>query len=139
MKNVLKLATIAAIALFASNSFAGPYKEITTDELVKMKAENKDLVVIDSRGGDWFDGTLIEGAVQLATSDTNAESLAKIAPDKAKPIVFYCTNEQCPASAKAAHKAAEIGYTNILKYPAGIEGWKKAGLATVTTKPAEKI
>lgn len=114
------------------------YKKISAEELVKMKKEIKDLVIIDSRGGDWFDGTLIEGAKQLATSDTNEESLARLIPTKETPVVFYCTNEQCPASAKAAHKAAELGYKNLYKYPGGIEGWKKLGLPTTTVDVTNK-
>ena len=132
MKNFLKISAIALIALFSSHAQAAPYKEIAADDLVKMKQENKELVVIDSRSGDWFDGVVIDGATQLATSDTNEESLAKLAPNKSQAVVFYCTNEQCPASAKAAHKAAEIGYNNLYKYPGGIEDWKKRGLPTIT-------
>lgn len=126
-------AIFTVVTLFTfTNAFAGPYKEINADDLQKMKKDIPSLVIVDSRGGDWFDGTVIEGATQLATSDTNEDSLAKLAPKKDQAVVFYCTNEQCPASAKAAHKAADIGYTNLFKYPGGIEDWKKRGLPTIT-------
>ncbi len=138
MKKFVKLFVFAVAISFASNLMAAsPYQEIMADDLVKMKAENKDLVIIDSRSGDWFDGVMVEGAHQLATSDTTAENLAKLAPKKDQAIVFYCTNEQCPASAKAAHKAAELGYTNLYKYKAGIEGWKKRGLPTTSLAKSE--
>jgi rhodanese-related sulfurtransferase len=130
MKRFLKLMVLVLVLSLSTKVSAAPYKEVTADELVKMKKDNKDLVIIDSRGGDWFDGTLIEGAQQLAAGDTNAESLAKLAPKKDQSIVFYCTNEECPASSKAAHKAAELGYSNLFKYKAGIDGWKKLGLPT---------
>jgi len=132
MKKFLAYSFLVLVLSFSHNAIASPYKEITADELLKLKQENKNLVVIDSRSGDWFDGVVIDGATQLATSDTNPENLAKLAPDKAQPIVFYCTNEQCPASAKAAHKASEIGYINIYKYKAGIEDWKKLGFPTTS-------
>lgn len=132
MKKLLSaLFAIATIFTF-SNAFAGPYKEIDAEELQKLKKETPELVIVDSRGGDWFDGTVIEGATQLAASDTNEETLTKLAPKKDQAVVFYCTNEQCPASAKAAHKAAEVGYSNLFKYPGGIDDWKKRGLPTVS-------
>jgi rhodanese-related sulfurtransferase len=131
MMKLLKISLFAFLISFATNSFAAdPYKIITADELIQMKKDNKELVIIDSRSGDWFDGVMIEGATQLGAADTNAETLAKLAPKKDQAIVFYCQNLDCPASAKAAHKAAELGYTNLFKYPEGIEAWKKLGLPT---------
>jgi rhodanese-related sulfurtransferase len=134
----LKKLSILAISFMVilSNNFSEafskePYTVINADELLKMKNENKSLAIIDSRGGDWFDGTLIEGAVQLSVSDTNEENLTKIVKNKSDKIVFYCTNEKCPASTKAAHKAAEMGYSNIYKYKAGIEDWKKRNLPVI--------
>jgi rhodanese-related sulfurtransferase len=133
MKKLLTLLTLGILSFSVNvNAKSDVYKEINAEELQKMQKENAKLAVIDSRGGDWFDGTVIQGAVQLAASDTNEENLAKISADKNAPIVFYCTNEQCPASAKAAHKAAELGYKNIFKYKAGIDDWKKRGLPTAT-------
>ncbi len=132
MKKLLALALVFSAIFNFTNAFAGPYKEINADDLQKLQTENPSIVVIDSRSGDWFDGTVIKGAIQLAASDTNEETLSKIAPDKSQSVVFYCTNEQCPASSKAAHKAAEIGYNNLYKYPGGIEDWKKRGLPTIS-------
>lgn len=133
MKKLLTLIAIGVLGVSANaNAKTDAYKEINAEELQKMQKDNPKLPIIDSRGGDWFDGTVIQGAVQLAASDTNEETLVKISADKNAPIVFYCTNEQCPASAKAAHKAAELGYKNIFKYKAGIDDWKKRGLPTAT-------
>lgn len=130
MKKLFAFFALSTMFIF-TNSFAEhSYKEITPQELVQMKKDNTKLVIIDSRGGDWFDGEVIEGGTQLDPAETNADTLAKIAPDKTQAIVFYCQNLQCPASAKAAEKAAAAGYTNLYKLPEGIEGWKKLGLPT---------
>lgn len=68
---------------------------------------------------------VIPGAVLLSDSDTfNAGELP---PDKAKGLVFYCTNQQCGASDEAAVKAIAAGYTNVKVLPDGIAGWKNAG------------
>lgn len=113
-----------------STEAAKPYVEVSAEELQALQAADKNVVVIDSRGGKYFDGTVIKGAKQLATDDTNEKTLAKLAPNKSDVIVFYCTNHDCPASAKAAAKAKELGYTNIKKYAAGIDDWVKKGLPT---------
>lgn len=135
MKKILTLLALSVLGpSLNAHAKTDVYKEINAEELQKMQIENPKLPIIDSRGGDWFDGTVIQGAVQLAASYTTEEALAKISADKNAPIVFYCTNEECSASAKAAHKAAELGYKNIFKYKAGIEDWKKRGLPTATVE-----
>ena len=110
--------------------YAGhPYTVIDAEKLKEMKANEKNLVIIDSRGGKYFDGELIKGASQLSAGDTDEENLKKLgAKEKDTKIVFYCTNVNCPASAKAAAKASSLGYTNLYKYPGGIEDWKDKGL-----------
>ena len=61
---------------------------------------------------------------------------AQLGEDKDARMTFYCANDACSASKKAATKALELGYTNIYVYKGGVEGWKSSGreLATVTAK-----
>ena len=60
--------------------------------------------------------TVIEGADQIFR--------------KNKKIVVYCRSHDCLASDKAAKRLVEIGFTNITRYPGGIEEWKKLGYPT---------
>lgn len=104
---------------------------IDAEKLKEMQASEEKIVIIDSRGGKYFDGEVIEGAKQLSAGDTDEAGLEKLGVEsKDTKIVFYCTNVNCPASAKAAAKAASLGYTNLYKYPGGIEDWKEKGLPT---------
>lgn len=107
---------------------------ITAEELAKMQEKGEKFVLIDSRGGKYFDGEMIKGAVNLPADKTDEKSLAAIVPDKSAKIVFYCTNHDCPASAKAAHKAIKLGYTNVVKYSGGFDEWKSKGLPTVKSQ-----
>lgn len=107
-----------------------PFTLVTADELQKLKAEHKDIVIIDSRGGKYFDGTVVEGAVNIPADQTTAESLAKVAPSKETPLAFYCTDTSCHASELGAYKAAEAGYTKLYKMPGGIKEWQDKGFAT---------
>jgi len=106
---------------------------ISAEELVKMQADTKNLVVIDARGGKYFDGTVIKGAINLPVTDVTEESLSKIIATKDTPAVFYCTNTACPASSLAAYKAKDEGYSKLYKYEGGIEEWISKKL------PTEKI
>lgn len=123
------LAFVVPSLAFASD--AKLYKEISAEELVQMQKDVPNLVVIDAREGKYYDNTLIKGAIHLGTSQTNAESLAKVAAAKDTPIVFYCSDIKCPVSAMSAKQASEAGYTNLYKYPGGIAEWKEKKLPTV--------
>lgn len=74
---------------------------------------------------------VIPGAVLLTDSEMFAPS--ELPADKAKPLVFYCTNQHCGASHEAAEKAVTAGYKNVKVMPDGIAGWVKAGKPV--TKP----
>ncbi len=125
---MLALAFIPAVAMASSSV----YTEIDANKLLEMQKSVPDLVVIDSRGGEWFDDRVIEGALNLSAADTNEENLAKIIPSKDTPIVFYCSSLECPASKAAAHEASNAGYNNIYKYPGGLKDWEEKNLPIVS-------
>jgi PQQ-dependent catabolism-associated CXXCW motif protein len=60
--------------------------------------------------------------------------------DSRKMLVIYCLHE-CWMSWNAAKRAVALGYSNIIWYPDGTDGWEKAGLpltpATPEPRPAE--
>ena len=125
---------IGATQAFAEKDAAPGYTEVTAEEAQKLISEHKDLVIIDSRGGKYFDGEVIEGAKNLPADKTNAKSLKKLVKTKETPVLFYCTNKACPASASAAHEASKLGYKNLYKLPGGIDEWKEKKLPTAKLK-----
>ncbi len=68
---------------------------------------------------------VIPGAIRL--SDYETFSATELPADKARPLVFYCANEQCGASHTAAEKALASGHTDVRVLSAGILGWTEAG------------
>lgn len=54
--------------------------------------------------------------------------------DPAKPIVFYCLAD-CWMSWNAARRAVGYGYTSVLWYPEGTDGWTEAGGTLVPATP----
>jgi len=133
MRNLLRFIVLLLALSFSSNVSAAP-KDINAADLVKLKKENNDLVIIDSRYGDSFTDVMIKGATHLDAAGTNMENLTKLAPSKNQPLVFYCVNEQCPASIKASIKASKLGYKNVYEYRGGIEDWKERNLPVTRIK-----
>ncbi len=55
--------------------------------------------------------------------------------DRAKPLVVYCQRD-CWMSWNAAKRAVSWGYTGVIWYPEGTDGWRDAGLPLEEAKPA---
>jgi PQQ-dependent catabolism-associated CXXCW motif protein len=58
--------------------------------------------------------------------------------DKSRAIVFYCLRD-CWMSWNAAKRALTYGYSNVMWYPDGTDGWQEIGLpvAQITPVPQE--
>lgn len=84
------------------------------------------LTVLDARSGKWDDGKRLPGALSL-NSESKLEEITKVLPKKDALIVTYCSNLKCPASHKLFEHLKSNGYTNLIEYPEGIEGWLEAG------------
>ena len=54
--------------------------------------------------------------------------------DKGKPILFYC-QRNCWMSWNAAKRALHSGYTNVIWYPEGTEGWSEEGYPFEERRP----
>lgn len=111
--------------------------EVSAAELQVLIDTNPELVIIDARAPEQFAQGHIPNAIQMRPDDLTTEKLAALAPSKETALVFYCGNRQCPASGKAAHKAAEEGYTTLYKYTDGIEDWQAKGLPVAKADTAE--
>ena len=92
----------------------GQLKEVTKDELTAMLKTNA-TTVVDARDADSYAAGHIDGAVNFASLQLPA--------DKNAALVFYCGGVRCPAAGKAAKKAVEQGYTNVMVYKGGWADW----------------
>jgi len=67
------------------------------------------------------------GAISAETQAYFDKGLQKAsAGDKARALVFYCL-ENCWMSWNAAKRALSMGYTNVVWYPEGVDGWRTEG------------
>ena len=83
----------------------------------------------DIPGSLWLPNTgypRLDGAMERAFHDR----LAALRADPARrdmPLVFYCLTD-CWMSWNAARRALLWGFSPVLWYPAGTDGWEKAGM-----------
>ena len=124
----------AAIKLNADTRDGG-YKLVGTEELKNWLGEKKTLIIIDTMPQPDFAKGHIPGAVngvmpkaEKELTPADIEAFLQIAgPDKEQAIVVYCGFVSCRRSHLGAKVLVENGYTNVLRYPAGIIGWKESG------------
>lgn len=102
------------------------YKEIDTRNLKELIDSKKPIILIDARTAEHDDGTRIPGAINLPYNATSEQIASKI-PQKEALVVVYCSGVKCPASKYLAETLVKQGYSNVLKYPEGIDGWMQAG------------
>ena len=91
-----------------------------------MIDSNVALTLVDARTGKYDDGRRIPNALNLGPAATDTE-IRSVLKSKDALIVSYCANLQCPASRQLAVKLVALGYTRVLEYPQGIEGWVSEG------------
>lgn len=97
---------------------------ITTQQL-KEKIDNKeDFALVEVLGPETFAEFHIPGAVNVPVDDTFEDGIQKVAPDKNKLAVVYCRDIECHASAKAVRRMELLGYTKVLEFHNGKNGWK---------------
>jgi rhodanese-related sulfurtransferase len=110
------------------NASAGSPKSVTVAEVVQLQ-KNK-AQAVDANSVDFREKNgVIPGAIQL-TSSSQYDVAKELPQAKDTKLVFYCASEMCGASHKAAERAIQAGYTNVMVMPEGMTGWKKAGQKT---------
>ena len=103
-------------------------KELSTIDLKNLIDTKANIVLIDARTPKWDDGKRIASAKNL-TPDMDAAEIEKVLGAKDSYVVTYCGSAECPLSHKMANRLKTMGYTNVLVYPEGINGWTSAGYA----------
>jgi rhodanese-related sulfurtransferase len=129
---------------FAKEMMDGGYKAVNADDLKKWTDAKKDMLVVDTMPLEAsYKKRHIPGAVQIEfpipemkgmDDSKKAEFVKILGPSKDRPIVFYCGFTECTRSHNAAMWALKLGYTNVYRFPGGIEGWAQAGYPVEAAK-----
>ena len=102
----------------AGSSEAG-YQKISQEEAKEMM-DAGEVLILDVREQDEYDGGHIPGAVLLPLGSISEESAARVIPEKDATVLVYCRSGS--RSKKAAKALAELGYTGIYEF-GGIRTW----------------
>lgn len=87
-------------------------------------------------GALWIAGAGLGAVPDSIDTFFRAQLAAATGGDFSRAVVIYC-HQRCWLSWNAAKRALSYGYRNVSWFPAGIEGWRAAGLSTQELKPAE--
>jgi len=140
--SVFSALTVATLLILAGGGFASPalargdVRTITPHEA----AQRRDVVVIDVREPYELGEELgyIEGAVNIPLGRILVAHGLEGKFDKDTAIVMVCRTGV--RSARAAARAAELGFTNVVSLEGGMAAWNDAGLeikrAKAQAKPA---
>ena len=102
---------------------------ITRDELKRRMDRDEDLDIVEVLGAEQYNEFHLPGAINVPVSNGSFEErITDAIPDKSKPVVVYCLDEDCDASPRAARRMEDLGYEHVFDYEAGKADWKQWGL-----------
>ncbi len=123
------LGPLAAASQTSAATTQQNHKTIKAEELKSWYDQNKQMVVLDARSKNYFDGTMLPDAKWLPSDSSEKEILATV-PNKESLIVVYCAGVKCPASGWLYDKLYSMGYHNVYEYHEGLEEWMQKGYPT---------
>ena len=107
---------------------------ISREEL-RAAVEAGAVTVVDALPESYYTQQHLPGALNLVSDEVEARAGALL-PDKAAPIVTYCSNVTCANSEAVAQRLEKLGYTGVRKYREGIQDWVEAGLPVESGAPS---
>ena len=121
MKRMLLLlfSLLLLLAGCSGNTADNSYQQITQEEAKEMM-DTQNVVILDVREQNEYDGGHIPGAVLLPVGTIDETAAAEVIPDKDSTVLVYCRSGN--RSKTASSKLAELGYTNIYEF-GGINTW----------------
>jgi rhodanese-related sulfurtransferase len=123
---ILAIALVPATVHSETKPANDARRTVTVGELSALRTAGK-AVIVDANSAETRQKYgVIPGAV-LLTHYADYDATRELPSDRSAKLVFYCANEKCMASHKAADRAVDAGYTDVSVLQAGIMGWKNAG------------
>lgn len=136
LKGARVVTTVEAEALFAGGKavFIDVYPRAPKPPNLPAGTLWRDLPHTTIKGGHWLPnvgfGTIPPDDLGYLT----ASLAALTGGDKARPLVFYCLRD-CWMSWNTAKRAMSLGYTDVIWFPDGTDGWQEAGNETASVQP----
>lgn len=103
---------------------------ISRDELKGKMDRGEEFVLVEALPEEYFRKEHLPGAINLPTSQVDAEAENRI-PDKNADIVVYCAGPHCDAAEQTARLLEAKGYAHVRDYKGGKKEWAESGLPLV--------
>jgi rhodanese-related sulfurtransferase len=97
---------------------------VEAEQLIELYQSIPNLAIIDSRHREDHAQGYIERSHNLPLSETNCESLSRIATNSEQALVFYCNGTGVDASIDAIHIASSCGYRRLFWLSGGFIEWR---------------
>jgi rhodanese-related sulfurtransferase len=121
----------AALSGETDSAEPGPFRVITLGQMRKI-LDGKSGLIADARTPEEYAAGHIAGSVNLYAMEPEnyVERIADLPRDTL--VVVYCSNPHCPFARTVAGLLGTFGFTNVLLYDEGYDGWTDAGLPVVS-------
>lgn len=101
---------------------------IQAHELKRILNGGDETQVINVLDPEDFRDKHIPASVNIPVSSQDfVRKVEQHVQSKSAPIVVYCARTECNASENAAKKLEQAGFTTVMDFSAGVEGWSSAG------------
>jgi sulfur-carrier protein adenylyltransferase/sulfurtransferase len=106
------------------NEAKGQIREVTPEEMERLKRAGEPVLVVDVREKEDFEGGHLPGAVSVPRGALEM-NIDDHTTDEGRPIVCYCGGGS--RSALSALTLQQMGYRNVMSLNGGFRGWKESG------------
>ena len=101
---------------------------ITARDLKQRLADEARPPIINVLPEEYYEAKHIPGSINIPHNNEGfAERVLELVEDQDEPVIVYCANTDCDASLKAARALEQAGFSNVLDFEDGTEGWAQAG------------
>ena len=114
-------------------------KELFPWDLEDLLENNSDILLVDIREIDEFEGAYIKGSLHVPRGILEAacdwgysDTIPELVKARDRPVVVICRSGN--RSALAAFTMQLMGYTNVTSLKTGIKGWNDSDLPLVNKK-----
>jgi rhodanese-related sulfurtransferase/CBS domain-containing protein len=83
-----------------------------------------------------YDLEHLPGAISLPLEELTPDAVRALDPDR--PTIAYCYDYQCDLSARAAHRLATLGFSDVYDYTASKVAWLALGLPAEGSRPSTR-